>query len=82
MARLEKIKGYEKLRKDTINGGVINIDTSAYEQHQKMKEQVLLRQAEQRASQQTITRMQSEMECIKNDMTDIKQMLISIMNKG
>lgn len=82
MTDLQKIKGFENLRKDTKNGGVLNVDVSSYEQHKRVKEQLFLKQQEATANLDMVNGLKMEVDCIKSDMTEIKNMLISIMTKG
>jgi hypothetical protein len=82
MSKLEKVKGYRDLVKDTANGGVVNIDLSAYEQHKRVKEQILLKQQESKANLDMVQSLQTEINCMKTDMSEIKSLLISIMTKG
>lgn len=82
MTNLQKVKGFENLRKDTKNGGVLNVDVSSYEQHKKVKEQLFLKQQEAKANRDMVYGLQKEVDCMRSDMSEIKSMLISIMSKG
>jgi hypothetical protein len=82
MDTLVKINGYSGLLKDTKNGGVINVDKTSYEYHQMSKNLAKQRLLEQHETKETIINIQQEVECIKNDISTIKEMLLQITKKG
>lgn len=79
---LNKVKGHSHLRKDTANGGVVNIDRRAYEEHMRVRTMAERNLAEKRISQESINNMRTELDSIKDDMADIKTMLLSLMNRN
>ena len=79
---LAQIEGFSSLRKDTANGGVVNIDTKMYETHKSQKMLALRNMQQQKSTQDTVSNMQQEINTIKNDMNDIKSMLIQLLEKG
>ena len=69
-----KVQGNEGLVRDMETKAIINTNSSEYEKHLAQKNVVQARKAE-------ITRQTEEINNIKNDINDIKQMLLSLMNK-
>jgi hypothetical protein len=79
---LNRVEGYSHLRKDTSNGGVVNVDKKAYEQHLRIKRIAQQKVAEKEIAEQSINNMREEINCIKDDMTEIKGLLLNLLNKG
>jgi hypothetical protein len=79
---LAQIEGFSSLRKDTANGGVVNVDTKMYENHKAQKMLALRNMQQQKSTQDTMSNLQSEINMIKNDMNDIRSMLIQLLEKG
>lgn len=81
MSVLVSIEGHTSLKKDISNGGVVNVDKNAYKKYLQSKEQAKRAHEEKIQHQQTIVRMESEINSMKQDMNDIKKMLESLVNK-
>jgi len=79
---LNKVKGYSHLRKDTSTGAVVNVDRRAYEEHMRVRQVAEMNLAQKRIAQESINNMRNEIDCIKDDMADIKSMLLSLMNRN
>lgn len=79
---LQKVEGYSNLRKDSSNGGVLNIDRSSYESHKIAKMHAVRKQTEFEHTQQNVSHLQDEINTLKNDLTDIKNILITLLEKG
>lgn len=79
---LLRVDGYTGLRKDQSNGGVINVDKSAYEAHKIAREVALRNIAEKRATESTMQSMQSEINNMKDDISEIKMMLAQLLSKA
>lgn len=79
---LAQVEGFSSLRKDTANGGVVNVDTKMYENHKSQKMIALRNMQQQKSTQDNISNLQREINTIKNDMNDIKSMLIQLLEKG
>ena len=79
---LAQIEGFSSLRKDTANGGVVNVDTKMYENHKAQKMLALRNMQQQKSAQDTMSSLQSEINMIKNDMNEIRSMLIQLLEKG
>ena len=79
---LEKIEGYSALRKDTANGGVVNVDSKSFEAYKNKKLIALQKNAETEQTMDSVSRLQSEINTIKGDMQDIKLMLQTLLEKG
>jgi len=65
---LEKVKDYTHLRKDSSNGGIVNVDNAAYHAYKKQKS--LLENAET---------LKSEINSMKRDIEEIKDLLYKIV---
>lgn len=79
---LEKVEGFSSLRKDTTTGGVINVDSQTYQNYKTQK--ILARQKfeETKTTHETVASLQTEINSIKSDMNDIKEILIKLLEKG
>jgi hypothetical protein len=80
MENLVKVDGFESLRKDKTNGGVINVDKNAYKAYLISKSLAEKRETEKKITQEAVGSMQSEINNIKQDITEIKTMLLSLLN--
>lgn len=79
---LEKVEGFASLRKDTSNGGVVNVDKHTYENYRIQKMIALQRTEETRVATQTVSALQSEINNLKTDLNDIKSILVKLLEKG
>lgn len=82
MTTLEKVEGFSYLRKDTINGGVVNVDKAAYKSYIVTKQIEERKIAERKVQSEQIQTMQEEINNIKDDISEVKQMLLALINKG
>lgn len=78
---LVKIEGYQNLRKDPSTGGIINVDKRSYESYMLAKNSATRHVEERKATQESISGLQDEINSIKNDLSEIKGILISLINK-
>ena len=69
---LEKVKDYTYLRKDSANGGIINVDNDAYLAYKRQKS-LLTDSIKERES------MKSEINSMKKDLEEIKNLLHKIV---
>jgi len=69
---LEKVKDYTHLRKDSANGGIINVDNDAYLAYKRQKS-LLTDSIKDRES------MRSEINSMKKDLEEIKDLLHKIV---
>lgn len=76
------IEGFTNLMKDTSSGGVVNVDKRSYDNYMKTKAIAQRNVQQQKATQDTVADLQNEINNIKGDLTDIRQMLIQILQKG
>jgi len=69
-----KVEGFDDLLKDPVTGVVVNANTQAYEQYlaKRRQAQTVQKQLEQNAS---------EIQSLKQDMSEIKNLLTQILNK-
>ncbi len=79
---LEKVEGYSSLRKDTANGGVINVDKKSFESYKNQRLFAIQKNEEAKNTVSSVVKLQSEINTMKNDMQDIKLMLQSLIEKG
>ena len=78
----EKVEGYSSLRKDTVNGGVVNVDSKSFEAYKNKRLIALQKNAQEEQTVSTVSKLQSEINNIKSDMQDIKLMLQTLLEKG
>lgn len=81
MSNLVKVQGYSNLRKDLTNKGVINVDHNAYQNYLISKNLAKKNILEKEQTQQNLTYMQEEINSIKDDVGQIKEMLLALINK-
>lgn len=79
---LANVEGFSNLRKDTTNGGVVNVDKKMYENYKAQKMVALRNIQQQRSTQESVVHMQCEINTIKNDLNDIRCMLVQLLEKG
>lgn len=78
----EKVEGYSSLRKDTVNGGVVNVDSKSFEAYKQKRLISLQKNAQEEQTANAVSNLQSEINNIKGDMQDIKLMLQTLLEKG
>jgi hypothetical protein len=78
----EKVEGYSALRKDTVNGGVVNVDSKSFEAYKNKKLFALQKNAQEEQTVSAVSKLQTEINNIKSDMQDIKVMLQTLLEKG
>lgn len=82
MTELVKVSGYGGLAKDLQNGGVVNMDKKAYEQH-KLARSIAVRNLEELSTtKSTVQTLQNELDSMKEDIGMIKEMLLTLTQKG
>jgi hypothetical protein len=79
---LANVEGFSNLRKDTTNGGVVNVDKKMYENYKAQKMVALRNIQQQRSTQESVVHLQGEINTIKNDLNDIRCMLVQLLEKG
>lgn len=80
MSRLQ-VKGYSNLVKDPTTGGVVNSDPKAFLEYKRKKEEALLRINDKKATENRISEMEKDINKLKSDANDIKDMLNTIISK-
>jgi hypothetical protein len=78
---LVHIDGHSKLRKDLTSGGVVNVDVNMYKQHKVNREAALRQIEERKALSQNVNTTQDQINELKQDVSDIKSLLLQILNK-
>lgn len=76
------IEGFDKMMKDTSSGGVVNTDSRSYNNYVKTKEIAQRNILQQQATQESVADLQNEINNIKGDLTEIRQMLVHLIQKG
>jgi hypothetical protein len=79
---LEKVDGFASLRKDTANGGVVNVDKKTYEGYRVQRMIALQKHEESKHNSESITNLQTQLNTLKSDINDIKSLLINLLEKG
>lgn len=82
MKDLLKVDGYSGLMKDKINGGVINVDKTSYKDYIIARNIARKNIIDKQTTDSTISSMQSKINSMEDDISQIKQMLISLLEKG
>lgn len=82
MPNIVKIEGKPNLIKDLSNGGVINIDKNSYDQYKLSKNIAMKNIKEITATKTTVETLQGELNCMKEDLETIKNMLYLLTQKG
>jgi hypothetical protein len=82
MSSLHKVEGYSNLRKDTYSGGVVNVDKTSYQAHQNAKRIAMQQLVEKEHLKTKVEVMGDEINNIKGELTEIKGLLMQILNKG
>ena len=74
MNRLLKVEGFDDLLKDPTTGVVVNTNTAAYQQYlaKRRKDELVTKQIESQAI---------EIQSLKSDLSEIKNLLTQILNK-
>lgn len=78
---LSKVEGFTNLQKDTSNGGVVNVDKRSYENYIATRNILRQKSVEQESTKETVESLSAEINNIKDDLKDIKTLLMSIINK-
>ena len=73
---------FRSFEKDTSSGGVVNTDRSAYESHKIAKSVAMRNLQQQRATQDSVQHLQDEINTLKNDLSDIKCLMVQLLQKG
>lgn len=78
---LVKVEGHANLRKDNSSGGVVNVDKRSYAEYQKAKKIAEKKFKEQQNSLNKIEALESDINSIKSEMSDIKTLLTTLVEK-
>jgi hypothetical protein len=79
---LSRVEGHQNLRKDTSNGGVVDVDKNSYNSYKQSKMFSQERNQKFKKTQSNVSDLQIEINTLKEDMTDIKVMLLKLIEKG
>lgn len=78
---LAKVEGFTNLQKDTSAGGVVNTDKRSYDNYIATRNAIRAQKAEADSAKQTVETLSNEINNIKDDLKDIKTILMSLINK-
>lgn len=76
-----KVEGYSNFVKDTDNGGVLNTDSSAYNAYKRQKFLANRSATIQKESSESIRNLETELNNLRQDLTDMKTMLFELLQK-
>jgi hypothetical protein len=79
---LVNIEGYSQYKKDTTTGGVVNVDSKSFEQYKFQKRVAIQKRVEHQNTVESVTVLQNEINSLKGDLSEIKQILVQLMEKG
>jgi hypothetical protein len=79
---LVSIEGYPNLKKDTTNGGVVNVDKRGYQTYQNNRIIALQKVQEQKQAQEEVVGLQNEINTMKGEISEIKNLLLKLLEKG
>lgn len=79
---LEKVEGFSSLRKDTASGGVVNVDSQTFKNYKSQRMAAMQKFEENKATIQTVSSLKEEINSLKSDLSDIKQILVKLIEKG
>lgn len=77
-----KVEGFSNLAKDPSSGGVVNIDKASYERHILQKNLLKKKIIQEKVAQDKVDNLQEEINTIKNDLCDIRSLLVQLLQKG
>lgn len=80
MARLS-VQGYSNLVKDPTSGGIVNNDPQAFAKYKKKRELALQKINEKKALENRVSIIEKDINKLKSDVNDIKDMLSIIVSK-
>jgi|Laugrespbdmm15sd_2_1035082.scaffolds.fasta_scaffold55971_2 hypothetical protein len=81
MNTIAKVADHPGLVKDLANGGVINVDEQRYKEHLKVKAIANNSVKEKKAMSYSIEHINGEINNLKQDVDDIKQMLQLLIDR-
>lgn len=82
MTVLHKVEGHTNLRKDLYSGGIINVDKNSYNSYQNTKRLALQQLQEKHQIKEDVKDLRNEINNIKEQVSDIKDLLMQLINKG
>lgn len=79
---LIKVEGYAGLMKDKSNGGIVNVDKNSYRDYIAARNNARKSMVEKQETKETISSMQDKINSMEDDISQIKSMLITLLEKG
>lgn len=76
-----KVQGYSNLVKDSTSGGIVNDNPQAFIEYQKKRKAALERLNVNKALENRVFDIENDINKVKSDVKDIKDMLSSIISK-
>jgi predicted transcriptional regulator len=80
MSKLQ-VQGYSNLVKDSASGGVVNNDPQTFIEYQKKRKAALEKLNANKALENRVSDMESDINNIKSDVKDMKNMLNQLLLK-
>lgn len=79
---LLNIDGFNSLKKDPSSGGVVNVDKSSYQNYMKNRAAAQKTAQANADTAAAVSTMQEKINNMESEMTEIKQLLIQLIQKG
>lgn len=79
--KLLNIEGYSQYKKDSTAGGVVNVDKRSYDNYIATRNILRQQKVEREITKETVETLAVEINNIKEDMKDIKNILMALINK-
>lgn len=80
MNNLVKVEGFTQYQKDTSAGGVVNVDKRSYDNYIATRSIIRQQKDQQQSTMETVNKLTTEINNIKDDLKDIKNILMAIIN--
>ena len=78
---LVKVEGYSSLRKDSTNGGVVNVDKKSYSEYQKAKRIAEKKHREQEKAAESVHALKNEINTIRSEISELKDLITTLAQK-
>lgn len=81
MSQLKPVKDHNKLFKDVDNGGVVNDDARAFDTYKKAKLRKQRELSERKAATEQINQVNKDINTIRNELHELKDLIVQLVNK-
>lgn len=79
---LISVEGFNELKKDPTSGGVVNVDKRSYESYLHSKAVAQRNIQQQKVTQDAVVHLQTQINNIEGDLTEIRSLLLQLIQKG